>query len=292
MKKKPRWKSTNRRKTSKPKKPAIQPNDLSEMLELGKIIADAPKIREGFAKKFRENPTDELKLALAEFDDALEVGKRRFSKMAAAEFRRHLLLLEESLIETIENTDDEEFLRLGEESEARRNVQDFIKRRPATIKSLSTMHPDDGLKVLAILNKIISDVQNRLKVKRDQAEKRFPHLRKEYETDDHYKKAMADLLGAIAARDDVAQAVKFVPPEKRAEGIRLAARMTKKIEQAEQALANEYEALQKKGRAVDDMRQLLKSYSSEELAEVREHFRKNPGTMEHIEELLAKEFPE
>jgi hypothetical protein len=109
--------------------------------------------------------------------------------------------------------------------------------------------------------------------------------------DEHYKKAVADLLYAIEQRDILAETVKVAPPETRAEGLRLLAEMDKKIDEGEQALAKEYEAFQTHARAQDDLRQMLKGKSESELAEIREYCRAHPGELDAVEKLLTEEFP-
>jgi hypothetical protein len=68
--------------------------------------------------------------------------------------------------------------------------------------------------------------------------------------------------------------------------------MDKSIEAGEQALANEYETFQTHECAKDDLRQTLKSKTEPELAQLRAHLKKNPGTMQAVEKMLSEEFPE
>ena len=80
---------------------------------------------------------------------------------------------------------------------------------------------------------------------------------KVYEMDESYNQAVADLLEFIKLRDELSETMKYVPSEKLREGQELLAQMTKKIEEAEAALAKEYEAYQKKRRAEDDLEETM-----------------------------------
>jgi hypothetical protein len=270
-----------------------KPPTLVEMEELKQNLDKAIQMRETLVEKIQQNPSPELLQMFADLNDAINDAMRRLSAMSAAEFRRQFKAIGEELAETITNTDDEEFLRLGEESTPARHLREYEVKLSETAAVLNNLHPDDKpQELLAALAAVLADARRRMEEKRVNAEKRFPHLKKEYEMDASYKQALAFLLEAIRQRDFLAETIKLAPPERRAEGLHLLAQMDKSIEAGEQALANEYETFQTHARAEDDLRQTLKSKTEIELAQLRAHLKKNPGTMQAVEKMLAEEFPE
>ncbi len=71
--------------------------------------------------------------------------------------------------------------------------------------------------------------------------------------DDDYKRAVADLLELIGARDYLAESLKNAVPEMLSEGRRLLDAANKKIEACEAALEREYEAHQNACRAREEL---------------------------------------
>jgi hypothetical protein len=285
-----------KKKPSKPEKAAEKHEKtpaLVEMEQLKQYLDDALEMRQVLLGAIAQDPEGEAAPLLEQLDEAIEFGRRRLSQMSAEEMRRQFAAIAEELTATIENADDEEFLRLDEESEPARHLRNYVAVRDETVASLSKLHADDNpQELINIFDNVIANARKQLKEKRDAAEKRFPLLKKDYEMDESYKKALADLLESIDTRDELAEVLKLAAPADRAEGLRLLAQLDKKIDEGEQALAVEYEAFQKHARAKDDLRRLIKSYSPEELRAIREHVGKNPGKMELVEEMLAEEFPE
>jgi hypothetical protein len=269
------------------------PPSLTKMQKLKRDLDEAVQMRETLVQKIQQNPSPELLQMFSELNEAINDGIRHLSMLSADEFRRQFGLIGEELAETIRNTDDEEFLRLGAESEPARNLRDYVAKREKFAAILHNLHPDDNpQEILAAFDAVLVEARRLMKEKRIDAEKRFPNIRKEYEMDDKYKQALAFLLETIEQRDELAETIKLAPPEKRAEGLQLLAQLDKSIEAGEQALANEYEAFQTHARAEDEMRQMLKSKSETELAELRAHLKENPGKMELVRKMLAEEFPE
>lgn len=266
---------------------------LVEMEALRQNLDKAIEMRETLVDKIRQNPTPELLQMFTDLNEAINDAMRRLSSMSAAEFRRQFDIIGEELTETIKNTDDEEFLRLGDKSEPARHLREYEEKRQATVAVLNNLHPDDKpLEVIAAFDAVLARARRQMEEKRKNAEQRFPHLKKEFEMDESYKQGLAYLLEAIEQRDLLAETIKLAPPEKRAESLQLLAQMDKSIEAGEQALANEYEAYQTHERAKDDLRQTLKSKTDAELAQLRAHLKENPGKMQAVEKMLAEEFPE
>jgi hypothetical protein len=266
---------------------------LAEMEELKQKLEQANRLRETLVGKIQKTPTPELLQMFSDLNEAINDATRRLSAMSAAEFRRQFKVIAGELAETINETDDEEFLRLGDESAPARHLRDYEAQREGFLVALNNMHPD--MKPAELLNDfdaVLTGARRQMEEKRKNAEQRFPHLKKEYEMDASYKKALAYLLEAIEQRDILAETIRLAPPEKRAEGLQLLARMDKSIEAGEQALANEYETFQTHERAKEDLRQTLKSKTDAELAQLRAHLQKNPGSMQAVEKMLAEEFPE
>lgn len=282
--------------TNQPSKPSAddeKPPSLVEMEKLKQMLGEAIELRETLVKKIQQNPAPELLQMFADLNEAINDATRRLSAMSAAEFRRQFEIIAEELAKTIENTGDEEFLRLGDQSAPARHLRDYELEREAFANALNNLNPDmKPAELLADFDAMLGEARRQMEEKRKNAEQLFPHLKKEYEMDDGYKQALAFLLEAIEQRDVLAETIKLAPPEKRAEGLQLLAQMDKSIEAGEQALANEYETFQTHERAKDGLRQTLKSKSETELAQLRAHLKKNPGTMESVEKMLAEEFPE
>jgi len=270
-----------------------KPASLVEMEKLKQMLDEAVQMRETLVNKIQKNPTPELLHLFADLNEAINDAARRLSLMSAEEFRRQFKVIAEELAETIENADDEEFLRLGDESAPVSHLRGYEAGRKDFSGVMHNLHPDaKPQELLAAFDAVLAEARRRIDEKRRRAEKRFPHLKKEYAMDDGYQKALGFLLEAIEQRDILAETIKLAPPEKRAEGLHLLAQMDKSIEAGEQALANEYEAYQTHERAKEDLRQLLKSKTEPELAQLRAHLRKNPGSMQSVEKMLAEEFPE
>jgi hypothetical protein len=270
-----------------------KPPSLVEMEKLKQMLAKAIQMREMLVEKIQQNPAPELLQMFTDLNEAVNDATRRLSEMSAAEFRRQFKIIGEELAETIENTDDEEFLRLGDESAPARHLREYEVKRAETAAVLNNLHPDDKpLEIIAAFDAVLAAARRQMEEKRKNAEQRFPHLKKEYEMDASYKQALAFLLEAIEQRDLLAETIKLAPPEKRAESLYLLAQMDKSIEAGEQALANEYETFQTHARAEDDLRQMLKSKTDAELAQLRAHLKENPGKMQSVEKMLAEEFPE
>jgi ElaB/YqjD/DUF883 family membrane-anchored ribosome-binding protein len=280
-------------KSPKPAENHEKTPGLMDMEKLKQDIDDALAMREVLLNAIAQNPEGEAAELLANLDGAIEAGRRALSSMSAAEMRRQCAAIAEELTGTIENADDEEFLRLGDESQPARHLRNYVAVRDETVAALSKLHADDNpQEIINMFDRTIADARRQIKEKRDKAEKRFPNLRKEYEMDEGYKKALADLLESIETRDALAETLKLAEPDDRREGLRLLSHLDKKIEEGEQALAVEYEAFQTHERAKDDLRQLIKSYSPEELRGIRAHLKENPGSMELVEKMLEDEFPE
>jgi len=76
--------------------------------------------------------------------------------------------------------------------------------------------------------------------------------RKEYEMSDGYKQALQHLLERIQTRDWLAEKIKIASPSRRAKLVQQLAELDRHIDKFEQALANEYELTQRKGRLEEE----------------------------------------
>jgi len=75
---------------------------------------------------------------------------------------------------------------------------------------------------------------------------------KEYEMSEGHKRATQHLLEAIELREKLNEMLKTARPAKRAKIIQSIAMLDRQIDKFEQALANEYEIVQKKGRREEE----------------------------------------
>jgi hypothetical protein len=115
---------------------------------------------------------------------------------------------------------------------------------------------------------------------------------KEYEMDDHYKKAAAFLVEQIAERDEFAENLKLLPPEARPEGLRLLAEFDNAIERGEQALAKEYETYQNM-RRLEDKRDQKYDELTEALAGSYIHVKyRHPEMLAKLEEAVDNMDPD
>jgi DNA anti-recombination protein RmuC len=76
--------------------------------------------------------------------------------------------------------------------------------------------------------------------------------RKEYEMSDSYKQALRHLLERIQTRDWVAEKIKTASPARRPKLVKQLAELDRSIDKFEQALAEEYELAQRKGRLEEE----------------------------------------
>jgi hypothetical protein len=76
--------------------------------------------------------------------------------------------------------------------------------------------------------------------------------RKEYEMSDGYKRALQKLLDRIKTRDWAVEKLKTIHPSRRAKLTKQIAELNRGIDKFEQALANEYEIVQKLGQAQEE----------------------------------------
>ena len=250
-------------------------------------------MRETLVGKIEQNPEPELLRLFTDLNEAINEVARRLTIISAEEFRRQFKIIAAELSETIKNTDDEEFLRLGDESVPAAHLRNYEAQREGILAALNNMHADaKPQEILADFDAVLANARRRMEEKRKNAERLFPHLKKQYEMDDSYKQSLAYLLDAIEQRNRLAETIKLAPPEQRAERLEQLAQKDKSIEAGEQPLAIEYETYQTYAGTQNDLRQTLKSKTAAELAQLRAHLKKNPGSMQAVEKMLAEEFPE
>ena len=268
--------------------------EVLEMQQLAQNLQEAAGMRDVLQTKYEATPTEEIKDLLAQIDEAIETGRYRLSRMSAVFYRKMIDQVSRELTETIAQTDDEQFLSEGDQSAPARHLRDYMKVRDDFSNTLHSIHPDDKPEeLLASFNKVITDAQRQIREKRQNAEKLFPHLKKEYEMDANYKKALADLVEAIETRDQLAEALKQAAPEERPEGLRLLSQLDKQIEKGENALAVEFEAAQNMHRKLDDLREQIYAYSREERRHLLQHLRENSvEDMDWVRKILEEEFGE
>lgn len=265
-----------------------------ELEELKETLDKLQDFRAQIYLALEEDPDNkEVLAALAELESSFEAGKRRMSKLSAQTFRQLIVNIYEQLRDDIENTTDEEVVESIADTAAARHIRDYADVLVRSEPALKNLHPDDQPEeIITVFNRTIVEARQQLKDKRAAAEARNPRLKKEFPMDESYHKALADLLEVIKTRDEMAEALKIAPPEKRAEGLRLLQELDKKIDGGEQVLANEYEAFQNHARAVDLLRDEVKLASAEELKHLRQFLKANPEEMPDLQKLLADEFPE
>lgn len=276
---------------------SVEPNpSYEEMDKFAQELKKASLLRVELIEKIRLNSDPELVNLLTELNEAIDAGRRKLSTFSAGNLRSQFKIIREELTEIISQADEEELLTLGEESEPERHLRDYLEVRASTIDAIANLYPEDHPEELTeSFERMLSDLRRLLDDKISAAEKRFPHLKKpakEYEMDEGYHKALGHLLEAIEQRDTLAELLKEAPPERRAEGLQLLSLLDQKIEEGEQALADEYEAAQNHARAEDDLRQTLKHKTQAEMAQIRAYCQASPGKMSAVEKILAKEFPE
>ncbi|MCD9185265.1 MAG: hypothetical protein LUM44_02445 [Pyrinomonadaceae bacterium] len=144
---------------------------------------------------------------------------------------------------------------------------------------------------------IIDRTRERIDKIRKEAAERSPELARklkppEYEMPVWYNESLQTFMELVERRDEFIARMKLVLPEKRAEYQKMIAEMDSVINEGEEAFAVEYERFQKRKQYEDGFRKLLKTGSKKELAELRNHLKKNPTRDGVVERLLREEFPE
>ncbi|HEY0461996.1 MAG TPA: hypothetical protein VGC97_22880 [Pyrinomonadaceae bacterium] len=109
---------------------------------------------------------------------------------------------------------------------------------------------------------------------------------KVYPMDENYNQAMADLLEAIELRDELAVAIKDAPPDRIREAQEILTQMTKKIDEAEAALAVEYETYQNQ-RRLEEVRDEAFDEMTERMAGVFIHLKYNhPDKLDEMKAII------
>ncbi|MBS1797051.1 MAG: hypothetical protein JSS81_24705 [Acidobacteria bacterium] len=265
-----------------------------EVEELSANIAEARQFYNKLAAQFEAEPGNaEVAALMLELDDAFATGNRRISALTARNFRQFLIDVDGQLRDELDELDEQELVRSGLETTPAQHILQYANLVQQSADAFMNLHPDDNpQQLLNLFERTIAEARRRFKAKRAAAEARYPKLRREYPMDDDYQKALADLLEAIAARDELADSLKFATPADRPEGLRLLRDLDAKIEASEAALAAEYEAEQNRGRALDALRDEIKFASAAELRELRKYLKDNPEEMKDFQRLLADEFPD
>lgn len=144
---------------------------------------------------------------------------------------------------------------------------------------------------------IVDKTKERFAAIRQAAAERSPELARkikppEFEMPPEYNAVLQMFIETIERRDALKKKLKFVPLKNRERMQQNLAEMERIIEEAETAFAVEYEYYQKFKRYEDKIRKHLKTGSKKELAELRNHLKKNPTRDGVMERLLRDEFPE
>lgn len=293
MKKKKAANKQAKRKTSENSKNEV-PSEPYKLEDFQYALTELIKYRAYMSDFIDKNPLDfKARAVLIETDENIKSVKRHISRLLTAKMRETIVNIENELTETLDNTCDEDLVEFGIECNVAHHIRDYAGILDGFAKTAKNLHPDDEpQEILDEFSRVIIEARQKFKERRAAAEERLPHLRKVYEMDGNYQKALADLLEAIELRDQLVKEIKIAPPEKIREGQLLIQEMTKKIDESEEALAAEYEAFQTHARAVDALRDEAKSSTDEELRRLRLHFKENPDDMKELQKIIEEEFPE
>lgn len=144
---------------------------------------------------------------------------------------------------------------------------------------------------------IVDKTNERFAAIRQAAAERSPELARkrkppEFEMPPEYNAILQMFIETIERRDALKKRLKFVPLKNRERMQQNLAEMERIIEEAEATFAVEYEYYQKFKLYEDSIRKHLKTGSKKELAELRNHLKKNPTRNGVMERLLRDEFPE
>lgn len=152
-------------------------------------ISEAIKARDILADVLKENPDPEGERLLTDLEHsiALEIAKSK-SEVSMA-IRADFGNLVNDLHNTIEEFDDEQFLRLGEESLPFENVGKLVKLRDDLFRVKHKIPAqDDPDAIIADFDKAIADARQKLVAKRRKAEETFPELAQAIKTEEETQK--------------------------------------------------------------------------------------------------------
>lgn len=144
---------------------------------------------------------------------------------------------------------------------------------------------------------IVDKTNERFAAIRQTAAERSPELARkrkppEYEMPPEYTKYLQLFIEQVERRADLTKNLKDLPPENRAAIQKIVAEYDALIEKDESKFADFYERYQKFKQYEDGFRKLLKTGSKKEIAELRNHLKKNPTHNGVLERILRDEFPE
>ncbi len=267
---------------------------LDEMVEIKQSMDEGWAFRGRVAVRLAVNPNDkEASAAIAELDEAFEVGKQRLSAATAKAYRQIIMDTDILINEAIEEATDEELILSVLETEAARRIKQYsavLAQLEQALKNL--LDGDEPQEIANLFERTVIENRKKLDAKRKAAEKRNPRLKKEYPMDENYNKSLTEMVEAIKIRDEMTADFKIILPENRAEALRLLQEMDKRLEREEQALANQYEAVQNQGRAVENVRFDVMLASPNELKTIRQYIKDNPVKAQDLQKIYAEEFPE
>lgn len=199
----------------------------------------------------------------------------------------------DSMIALVEGMSDEKLLNPENDEYFQTMLDAFQNLRKHTHDS---DNPDADIIANAV-GIIVDKTNERFAAILQAAAERSPELvrkRKppEFEMPPEYNAVLQMFIETVERRDALKKRLKFVPLKNRERMQQNLAEMERIIEEAEAAFAVEYEYYQKFKLYEDGFRKLLKTGSKKELAELRNHLKKNPTHNGVLERILRDEFPE
>jgi hypothetical protein len=283
-------------KKEKTKKSPPQPDE--DLAIIQRKILDDLLEREKLRKEVEENPSDEKQNRIERLTETIEENQRISGASFFSGTLEAIDKLAEQLVNIFPNQNEEELLRLGDDAFVVQALQNIIRvRNDFDDYGRHFLPVADAIKVLERFDDLIAQAKQIIEEKRKSAVKNFPELARsvrepDFEMSEYYKETLNNIMQMAEKRKELAKNLKYVAPNKRKEYLAALAEMDRLINEAEQFLAERYEAHQKKQRWLNGLRKMFKEASQAELHSMREHLKANPGKNPDIEKLMAEEFPE
>lgn len=214
-------------------------------------------------------------------------------KISVTEWLGKIQAAADSMIALVEGMSDEKLLN-PENDEYFQTMLDALQNLRKNTHDSDNPDADIIANAVGI---IVDKTNERFAEIRQAAAERSPELARkrkppEFEMPPEYNAVLQMFIETIERRDALKKRLKFVPLKNRERMQQNLAEMERIIEEAEAAFAVEYEYYQKFKQYEDGFRKLLKTGSKKELAELRNHLKKNPTHNGVLERILRDEFPE
>ncbi|HQU84544.1 MAG TPA: hypothetical protein PKY59_15510 [Pyrinomonadaceae bacterium] len=213
-------------------------------------------------------------------------------KVTLTDFMEKLQAIADIILVAVGRLPDEKLLQSVEAD----RIEWFERLYDLRKKIYDSDNPDGEFLANAV-ETVIEDAAKRIEEMKRAAAERSPEIARrikppEFEMPDWYNEALQKFMNAVEQREEILKKLKLMTPAQRREFQNIVSEFDAAAEEGEAAFAERYERYQKYKRWEDGLRQLLKTGSKKELAQLRQHLKKNPTHNGVMERMLREEFPE